>query len=80
MRDDVEDGEVDVVAEPIKHITLKFHYIKYVVEDGEVDVVYCNTEDQVADIFTKALLKDRFVYLQGLLGVKKHEVKQEAKN
>lgn len=46
-----------------KHIALKFHYIRDAIEKKEeVDVVYCNTEDQVADIFTKAIPKDRFIY------------------
>ena len=60
-----------------KHIALKHHYIRGAVEDKEVDVVYCKTEDQVADIFTKALPKDRFIYLRELLGVKQQSIKRE---
>ncbi|KAM1349822.1 hypothetical protein EV1_003832 [Malus domestica] len=60
-----------------KHIALKHHYIRGAVEDKEVDVVYCKTEDQVTDIFTKALPKDRFIYLRELLGVKQQSIKRE---
>ncbi|BBN69407.1 hypothetical protein Prudu_927S000300, partial [Prunus dulcis] len=38
--------------------------------DGVMDLRYCKSEEQVVDIFTKALPKDRFNYLRGLLGVK----------
>ncbi|BBG99166.1 transposable element gene [Prunus dulcis] len=37
---------------------------------GIIDLVYCPTKEQVADIFTKALAKDRFNYLESMLGVK----------
>ena len=60
-----------------KHIALKYHYIRDAVEENQVDIVYCNTTDQVADIFTKALARERFVYLRGLLGVKMQSIKGE---
>ena len=61
-----------------KHIALKFHYIRDAVEEKEIDVVYWNTEDQVADIFTKALPRDRFEYLWSLLGVQKMKKQEES--
>ena len=60
-----------------KHIALKFHYIRNAVEENEIDLVYCNTDDQVADIFTKALPRERFEYLRGLLGMKRQSIKGE---
>ena len=45
-----------------KHINIKHNFIKEAVEDGEVKLKYCKTEEQVADIFTKALPKEKFVY------------------
>ncbi|CAL9001481.1 unnamed protein product [Prunus brigantina] len=53
-----------------KHIRRKFHFIRDAIQDGEIDLVYCKGEEQIADIFTKALSKDRFSYLRSLLGVK----------
>ncbi|KAL6145529.1 hypothetical protein ACLB2K_056215 [Fragaria x ananassa] len=60
-----------------KHIALKFHYIRDAVEENEIDLVYCNTDNQVADIFTKALPRERFEYLIGLQGVQKQSIKRE---
>ncbi|KAI5328239.1 hypothetical protein L3X38_027636 [Prunus dulcis] len=53
-----------------KHIRRKFHFIRDAIQDGEIDLVYYKGEEQIADIFTKALSKDRFSYLRSLLGVK----------
>ena len=60
-----------------KHIARKHHFIRDVVEDTQIDIVYCKTEEQIADIFTKALPKDKFEYFRGLLGVKKQSIKGE---
>ncbi|KAI5338221.1 hypothetical protein L3X38_017492 [Prunus dulcis] len=48
----------------------RYHFIRDALQDGVVDLRYCKSEEQVADILTKALPKDRFNYLRGLLGVK----------
>ena len=38
-----------------KHIEVHYHYIREQVLAGDIDLVYVNTEEQMADIFTKAL-------------------------
>ncbi len=38
-----------------KHIDVRFHFIHWVVNQGVVRLVYCPTEDMVADMLTKAL-------------------------
>ncbi|KAI5341826.1 hypothetical protein L3X38_009701 [Prunus dulcis] len=53
-----------------RHIRRKFHFIREAIQAKEIELVYCKTEDQIADILTKALPKDRFVRLRSLLGVK----------
>lgn len=52
-----------------KHIAIKHHFIREAVEDEEIQLKYCATEDQVADIFTKALSKEKFQYFREMLGV-----------
>ena len=38
-------------------------------QEKEVKLEYVNTKEQIADIFTKPLPKDAFLYLRGKLGV-----------
>jgi hypothetical protein len=38
-----------------KHIDVQYHFIHWIVEKGAVRLVYCLTEDMVADTLTKAL-------------------------
>ncbi|XP_026432336.1 uncharacterized protein LOC113329710 [Papaver somniferum] len=60
-----------------RHIKLKYHFIREAVEDGEIELKYCKTEDQLADIFTKALPKGKFQNFRELLGVVEHHIKEE---
>ena len=53
-----------------KHIAIKYHYVRELVEDKQVKMEYIHIKEQIADIFTKPLLKDAFEYLRGMLGVK----------
>jgi hypothetical protein len=52
-----------------KHIDVKFHFIREHVEKGRVELVYVGTQDQLADILTKALGRVRFIELRQNLGV-----------
>jgi len=38
-----------------KHIDIRFHFIRWIVENGSLRLVYCPTNDMVADVLTKAL-------------------------
>ena len=54
-----------------KHIDTKFHFIRDCIEEGQIDVDHVRTEEQLADILTKALGYVRFNKLRRLLGVVK---------
>nr|GEX25419.1 hypothetical protein [Tanacetum cinerariifolium] len=53
-----------------KHIDIKFHFIKEQVENGVVELYFINTEYQLANIFTKALCKERIEFLINKLGMR----------
>ena len=38
-----------------KHIDVRFHFLRDLVNDGVVEMSYCNSQDQIADIMTKPL-------------------------
>ena len=52
-----------------KHIDIRHHFLRDHVEKKNIVLTHCRTEDQIADIFTKALSKDQFVNLRVLLGL-----------
>ena len=52
-----------------KHIAIKYHFLRELVQDKEVILKYVNTKEQITNIFTKPLPKDAFLYLRGKLGV-----------
>ncbi|GJW95386.1 retrovirus-related pol polyprotein from transposon TNT 1-94 [Tanacetum coccineum] len=52
-----------------KHIDIRFHFIKEQVENGVVELYFVNTEYQLADIFTKALCRERIEFLINKLGM-----------
>ena len=54
-----------------KHIDIKYHFIHELVREREIEIGYCKTEEQVADIFTKALKTETFVKLKKMLGMAK---------
>lgn len=52
-----------------KHISIKYNFLKDKVEENEVRLVYVNTKEKIANIFTKPLPKESFDYLRDRLGV-----------
>ncbi|GJY84928.1 retrotransposon protein, putative, unclassified [Tanacetum coccineum] len=53
-----------------KHIDIIFHIIKEQVENGVVELYFVNTEYQLADIFTKAICRERIEFLINKLGMR----------
>ncbi|GJT46141.1 hypothetical protein Tco_0954856 [Tanacetum coccineum] len=61
-----------------KHIDIRYHFIKEHVEKGTVEIYFVGTEYQLADLFTKALLKERFEYLVHRIGLEKSFILPQA--
>ncbi|GJY61100.1 hypothetical protein Tco_0461757 [Tanacetum coccineum] len=53
-----------------KHIDIRHHFIRVQVEKGVVALYFVTTDYQLADIFTKALPRERFKFLLPRLGMK----------
>nr|GEW89861.1 retrovirus-related Pol polyprotein from transposon TNT 1-94 [Tanacetum cinerariifolium] len=53
-----------------KHIDIRYHFIKEHVENGVIELYFVNTEYQLADLFTKALGRDRIEFVINKLGMR----------
>ena len=54
-----------------KHIDIRFHFIRYVIEAGKITIDYCPTGDMVADTLTKALPSTKAKHFASALGLRK---------
>lgn len=52
-----------------KHIDIKFHFIREQFEKSVFQPCYVQSEDQIADILTKALPKESFIRFRQMMGV-----------
>jgi hypothetical protein len=55
--------------ERTKHIDIKYHFVRELIEANEVAVTYLQTEDMLADILTKGLARDRHQKLCRAIGL-----------
>ncbi len=52
-----------------KHIDIKYHFLRDLVEAGRIKLTYCASEDMVADVLSKGLRIKQFEKLRQLAGV-----------
>ena len=53
-----------------KHIDVRYHFIRWVIEQGSLRLVYCPTDDMVADTLTKALPSPKVKHFAAGLGLR----------
>ena len=53
----------------MKHIAVRHHFIRDEIERGMLNVEYVPTDDQVADVLTKALAREKHVCFTTALGL-----------
>ncbi|GJY09183.1 hypothetical protein Tco_0377368, partial [Tanacetum coccineum] len=67
----------------MKHIVVRYHFINEQVENEVVELYFVKTDYQLADIFTKALARERFEIMINHLGMESftpEELKRLAKS
>jgi hypothetical protein len=65
----VKLSENPVFHDKLKHIEIKYHYIRDMVQRKAVHVQYLSTHEQVAYVFTKSLARTKFEYFHARLGL-----------
>ena len=53
-----------------KHIDIRFHFVRWVISDGHLRLIYCPTDDMVADTLTKALPSAKVKHFAQELGLR----------
>ena len=53
----------------IKHIDIRYHYVREAVQEEIISLSYCPTDKVVADMLTKVLPKGRFETLYKEMGL-----------
>ena len=53
----------------MKHIKIKYHYIRDMVQRGAVKLQYVAMEEQIVDVLMKSLARVKFAYFREKLGV-----------
>ena len=61
-----------------KHIEIKFHYIRVMVQSrGVVKLQYMEMDEKIVDVLTKPLARVKFEYVRERLGVIQNETPQK---
>src|SRR5882762_789552 len=69
----VKLSENPVFHDKSKHIEIKYHYIRDMVQRGVVKLLYVATEEHIADVLMKPLARMKFEYFRERLGVLQFE-------
>jgi hypothetical protein len=67
-------SSINIAKNPIfhartRHVEAQYHFVKEKLQSNEITLMYCNTSENVADIFTKPLGKIKFELFREMLGV-----------
>ena len=71
------EGAIHIAKHPIsnsnsKHIDVRHHFLRGLVEKKEIDIIHVSTEYQHADFLTKALPEKEFAFHRGIVMKIKH--------
>lgn len=68
-------SSVSLIKNPVhhdrsKHTDIRFHLIRNYENSGQINEEFIRTEEQLDDVLTKPLIKNKFSELQGQLSLK----------
>jgi hypothetical protein len=58
-----------VLHDRSKHIEIRYHYIRDMVQRGGLKLQYISTDEQVVDVLTKPLSRVKFEHFRDKLGI-----------
>ncbi|MCO5559149.1 hypothetical protein L7F22_012742 [Adiantum nelumboides] len=61
--------ELDEFHSKTKHVDVKYHFIREVLEDKQIQLMKIHTKDNLSDLLTKGLPGEGFVHCHELLGI-----------
>ena len=68
-----------MIHDKSKHIKIKYHYIRDMVQMGAVKLQYVLMDDQIVDVLMKPLARVNFEYFREKLGVLQIKVHSKVK-
>ena len=71
--------ENSVFHDKSKHIEIKYHYVRDMVQRGAVKLQYVAMEEQITDVLMKPLARVKFEYFKEKLGVLQIKVLSKGK-
>ena len=54
-----------------KHIDIKYHFVREAVKDRKISIIYVSTNENIADLFTKALARPKFEPFTTAMGIRR---------
>ena len=65
-------GAMNLAKNPVhhqrtKHIDIKYHFIRLEIQEGRINVEYVPTEQNMADVFTKAASKNKLENFRAIM-------------
>ena len=63
-----------------KHIDIHYHFIRNLQEEEVISLNYCNTAEQLANIFTKGLIIQKHENFHFMLGLRSFEARESVDN
>jgi len=67
-------GSIFIGSNPVqerrtKHIDIRYHYVRQLIEEGKIDLFFIEGAENPADLFTKNLASPKFLKFRGQLGL-----------